>query len=144
MSRQITITRTELSLEDLDLNDPTNGYFVSDDWRPGGVTWERYEASTSPFAHGSTIVAQRKVNQDEIFTVYINALDPEDYQDLLDALREALSQFRYFLTINWDGKIVTYEAVGAGDIVAEGDRVDPILHRAGWHPFTITIPRRPE
>lgn len=144
MSRQITISRDELSLDGLDLNDPTNGLFVSDDWRPGGVTWERYEASTSPFAHGSTIVAQRKVNQDEIFTVYINALNPITYADRLDTLKEALSQFRYFITINWDGKISTYEAVGAGDLVAEGDRVDPILHRAGWHPFTITIPRRPE
>jgi len=144
MSRQITIFRDELSLSPLDLNDPTNGFYVSDDWRPGGVTWERYEASTSPFAHGSTIVAQRKVNQDEIFTVYINALDTATYFNKLDELKEALAQFRFFFTIEWDCKSVTFEAVGAGDIVSEGDRVDPVLHRAGWHPFTITIPRRPE
>lgn len=144
MSRQITITRTELGLSSLNLNDPTNGLFVSDDWRPGGVVWERYEASTSPFAHGTTIVAQRKINQDEIFTIYINALSSATYNARLSEIKEALSQFRYDITINWDGKSVSYGAVGAGDIVYEGDRVDPVLHRAGWHAFTITIPRRPE
>jgi hypothetical protein len=144
MSRQVSITRSELALGELNLNDPTNGYYVSDDWRPGGVTWERYEAATSPFANGNTIVAQRKVNEDEIFTIYINAIDYTVYNTRLDALKLALSQFRYNLTINWDGNPITYEAVGAGDLVYEGDQVDPVLHKAGWHAFTITIPRRPK
>lgn len=143
MSRQITISRDELSLTPLNLNDPTNGFYVSDDWRPGPTGWQRYEASTSPFAHGSTIVAQRKVNQDEVFTVYIYAPDSTSLNTRLNTLRAALAQFRYTLTINWDGKPVVYDAVGAGDIAVEGDRVDPVLHRAGWHPYTITIPRKP-
>lgn len=143
MSRQITIGRFELGLPDLLLNDPTNGYYVSDEWSQGGVVWQRYEAASSPFANGETVVAQRKQNSDEIFTIYLNANDPADYQTKIDEIREAFSQYRYYIIIDWDGYAYSYEAAGAADITRAGN-VDPILHRAGWHAFQITVPRLPE
>lgn len=144
MSRQITISRTELSLSPLNLNDPTNGYFVSDDWKPGGVMWERYESATSPFSHGSTVVAQRKLNVDEIFTVYVFAKDQTTYTNRVQALRNAFAQFRYTVSVTWDYQTVVYDAVGAGDIQVANDTADPVLHRAGWHAFQITFPRQPK
>lgn len=144
MSRQISVSRTELSLPPLTLNDPTNGYFVSDDWKPGGVLWERYESTPSPFAHGSTVVAQRKTNIDEVFTVYVFAKDQTSYTNKVEALREAFAQFRYTVTITWDYRTTVFNAVGAADIRVADDQADPVLHRAGWHAFQVTFPRQPE
>jgi len=143
MSRQITVSRTELSLPSLDLNDATNGYYVSDEWSQGGYIWQRYEASTSPFAHGETIVAQRLQNVDEIFTIYVFADTTATLNSRLDTLREAFSQYRYTLTIEWDGVEYIYDAAGAADI-RRADTVNPILHKAGWHSYQISVPRRPE
>ena len=144
MARQITVSRTELGLPPLNLNDATNGYYVSDEWKPGGVLWERHESATSPFAHGSTIIAQRKTNVEEIFTVYILASNQTEYNTRVNALRAAFAQFRYTVAINWDALTVTHQAVGAGDITVAGGNANPILHRAGWHAFEITFPRKPE
>lgn len=142
MSRQINVSRVELSLSDLQLNDPQNGLYVSDEWSQGGTVYQRYEASTSPFADGETVVAQRKQNTDQIFTIYINATSDLDYQTKLAELKAAFGQYRYFMTIEWDGIIYSYEAAGAADISRSGN-VDPILHKANWHAFQITVPTKP-
>lgn len=143
MSRQITITRTELSLGDLNLQDPANGYYVSDDWSTGGVMWQRYTASDTPWVAGDRVVGQRRIGVDEVFTVYVKASTPAGLKAKLQTLATALSQYRYTLTINWDGATFTYQANGAGEIRAKGDNVDPQLLAAGWLPVQITIPRDP-
>lgn len=142
MSRQINVSRVELSLSNLQLNDPQNGLYVSDEWSEGGILYQRYEAATSPFADGETVVAQRKQNTDQVFTIYINATSNADYQNKINEVKAAFGQYRYDITIEWDGNIYSYEAAGAADIARSGN-VDPILHKANWHAFQITVPTKP-
>ena len=143
MSRQITIGRTELGLAPLALQDPANGYFVSDVWKPGGVLWQHYNAAGSAWVNGDRIVGQRKIGVDEVFDVYVQASTPAGLKAKIQAIVDALSQFRYTLTVSWDGANHNYQANGAGEIKYLDDAVDPVLHRAGWVGLEITIPRDP-
>ena len=142
MSRQITITRSELSLADLNLQDPANGYFVGDEWSSGGVMWQHYNASASPWVSGDRVVGQRRIGVEEIFTVYVKASSPSGIKAKIQTITDALSQYRYTVTINWDGAAYTYQGNGAGE-VRLADTVDPLLHKAGWVALQITVPRDP-
>jgi hypothetical protein len=143
MSRNITITRTELGLTPLELQAPAAGYFVSDDWRPGGMLWQHYTAAGSPWVNGDRIVGQRLLSVDEIFTIYVKADTPAGLKAKVAVLAAALSQFRYTFTVEWDGAEYVYQANGAGELRHVSDQVDPAFHRAGWHQYQITIPRDP-
>lgn len=143
MSRQITITRTELGLGNLNLQDPTNGFYVSDEWKPGGVQWQHFKASESSFVDGARVVGQRRIGVDEIFTVYIYATTPAGLKAKMQTVIDALSQYRYTLTINWDGASYVFQANGAGEVRIKDDAVDPTLHAAGWTQLELTIPRDP-
>jgi hypothetical protein len=143
MSRQLTINRTELGLTPLLLNDPDAGYWVLDSWKPGGVIWQRYTASSSPLVDGERVVAQRRTSVDEIVQVAVHASTPGGLKAKVATIAAALAQFRYTFTINWDGYQVTYTANGAGDMGWVEDQVDPVLHRAGWVVLELTIPRQP-
>lgn len=142
-SRQVTIGRTGLGLADLNLDDPTNGFYVSDNWTPGGQTWQRYNATPSAWVNGDRVVGQRMIEQTEVFDVYINATTPAELKAKVQTIATALSQMRYTLTINWDGDSHSYTANGAGDFdIAQGG-MDPDLHSIGWLTMTITITRDP-
>lgn len=143
MSRQITLGRTELGLSALNLQDPTNGYYVSDVWQPGGIQWQRYNAAGSALANGDRVVGQRKVGVDEIFQVYVHAATPSGIKAKVQTIIDALSQFRYTLTITWDGATYNYQANGAGEVRYMDDAIDPVLFQAGWVGLEITIPRDP-
>lgn len=143
MSRQITIKRTELGLGDLTLNDPTNGYFVGDDWVTGGVEWQRYTASPSPWVYGDRVVAQRQTGTDETFLLYVRASTPSGLKAKIQTIATALGQYRYEAIINWDGATYTFVCNGAGDLRYRSNRVDPILHQAGWTALEITLRRDP-
>ena len=143
MSRQITIKRTELGLSDLNLNDPANGYFVGDEWLSGGVEWQRFLAAASPWVNGDRIVAQRQVSVDETFLIYIRAATPAGLKTKMNTIATALSQYRYQVTVEWDGATYTYNGNGAGEIRFRQGRVDPVLHKAGWVGVDITVPRDP-
>ena len=143
MSRQITVDRSELSLTPLNLNDPEAGYYVSDDWSQGGITWQHYNAAGSPFVHGERVVGQRLTNVDEVFTIYVHGTDGADLKTRIDTIITAFSQFRYNVTFNWDGAVFNYIANGAADIKTKGSNVDPVLWAAGWHALEITMPREP-
>lgn len=143
MSRQITITRTELGLGPLNLQDPANGFYVSDKWKPGAIKWQRFEAAGSAWVDGERVVGQRKIGVDEIFTIYVYASTPAGIKAKVQTVLDAISQYRYTLTINWDGDSHVFQANGAGELKYEGDDIDPTLHAAGWQPIELTIPRDP-
>jgi hypothetical protein len=144
MSRQITISRDELGAAHLDLNNPSAGYYVSDDWRPGATEWQRYTATPSAWTNGERVVGQRKLSKEEIFTIYVHASTPAGLAAKIATIHEALAQFRYTLTIEWDGATTTYNANGAADIRYVDEKMDPILHVNGWAALEITIPRDPQ
>lgn len=140
MARQITITRDQLGLAPLALHNPDGGYFVSDDWQPGGIEWQRYTAATSAWAHGEFIVGQRLAAVETVFSLYIYAATPADIPAAIAPIKDALSQYRYTATIDWDGDVRTINATGAADIHTKEGNVDPVFHRAGWVALEITIP----
>lgn len=142
-SRQIVIGRTGLSLADLNLNDPANGFYVSDNWTSGGQTWQRYNAKSSAWVNGDRVVGQRIMEQTEVFDIYIYASTPAGLKAKVQTLATALSQMRYSLVICWDGDTHTYTANGAGDLEIQTGGMDPDFHRAGWLTVTITITRDP-
>jgi hypothetical protein len=143
MSRQITVTRSELSLSDLTLNNPSAGYYVSDDWSYGGVQWHHYNATSSAWAYGDRVVGQRQTAVDEVFTIYVRASSASALKSYITTIANAFGQYRYTVTINWDGDSYVFAANGAGSVSVSGNKVDPILHAAGWTALQITFPRDP-
>ena len=61
----------------------------------------------------------------------------------MQTIATALSQYRYQMTINWDGATYTFACNGAGELQVRQGRVDPVLHQAGWTALDITVPRDP-
>ena len=143
MSRQITISRDELGLDPLDLHDLSAGFLVSDEWKPGGVLWQRFNSNGSAWVHGERLVGQRKIGVDEIFTIYISGGDAAGVRTRYLELVAALSQFDYTFTVEWDGAVFEFVANGAAEIHTKEDAVDPLLMLNGWQAYEITIPRRP-
>jgi hypothetical protein len=143
MSRQISVSRSEHGLSPLNLNDPEAGYYVSDEWSTGGIVWQRYNATSSPWVNGDRIVGQRLSNVDEIFTIYVHGANAADLKLKIETVIAAFSQYRYSLTINWDGATFNFMANGAADVKAKSDNIDPVLWAAGWHALEITVPREP-
>jgi len=150
MSRQITINRDSIGLEPLILHNPQKGFYLSDEFSPSSISWQRYEASTSPFVNGERIIAQRKTNDETIFRLHldVNGLKSEAilkskneiYQERFIELHQALSQKRFDYTVEWEGIVEVYNAAGAADIEKV---LDPVLTRAGWVSFVISIPTSP-
>lgn len=142
-SRQVTIGRAGLSLADLNLNDSTAGYYVTDNWVTGGQHWQHYNASPSAWVNGDRVVGQRLQSVTEVFDVYIWASTPAGLKAKIQTIATAISQLRYTLTINWDGDSYSFTANGAGDIDIQAGGIDPDMHANGWTQVTITIPRDP-
>jgi hypothetical protein len=169
MARQITIDRTSIGLEPLQLQSPENGLYLSNEYSPAKIQWQRYEASTSPFVNGERIIAQRKINDETIFKIHMKVpedqvfpvldeegfqlLDPitlepltttitknQSYQQKFIELHQALSQTRFEYTVDINGIEYKYYAMGAAEI-------EPIVEEgladAGWLSFVITIPTQP-
>jgi hypothetical protein len=80
---------------------------------------------------------------DEIFTVHVLSSTPAGLHERIQVIADALAQYRYMFTIDWDGDVRIYQGNGAGDLRVKDDNVDPVLHRAGWISLELTIPREP-
>lgn len=127
----------------LALQDAVAGFYVSDEWKPGGVQWQRYNAAGSAWVDGERVVGQRKIGIDEIFRIYVYAPTPAGIKERIETVVEALSQYRYSVQIEWDGAVYNFQGNGAGEVRIADDNVDPTLHRAGWLALEITVPRDP-
>ena len=143
MARQITISRVELGMAPLELQDPDNGFYVSDEWKTGATQWQRYNAAGSAWVEGERIIGQRRISVDEIFTIYIHAGSAASMKTKENLVHQALSQYRYDFTISWDGADYNFTGNGAADIRRADDKVDPIMLKNGWSALEITIPRDP-
>ena len=97
-----SVTRTELTLADLDLNDMTK-FILGKNLDVSSVTW-RKEAAQSPFIQGRIPVHEVKDAAETSIAVYVlgatHAALSANLEELLDAFTK---QYSYILRINVEG-----------------------------------------
>lgn len=100
-----SVTRTELSLGDLDLINPLSEApvydIMADSFDAGRVTWRR-DTVTSPYVAGAYEVGAVKDEVDASLVVRVKGTDHTTLQTHVGALIEAFSQSTYTLTLELD------------------------------------------
>lgn len=103
----ISITRGELGLIALDLNDHVN-YIVSEQLMGAQQTWNR-QTVKSPFVDGEFTVHRAAGSRHEALGVQVLGGTQTQLQVNLQALTDALSQFRFQLTMVLDETSRTWQ-----------------------------------
>lgn len=132
------VTRPDLGLGDLDINDHT-AYVVAGPSALGGtVSWDR-RAVSSPWVEGDITVSRRRGNVMEPLTVYVKGTDQADMDAKIATLVAAFTQDRYGL------QIITGGANHAWDCEAADYTVmfDTVHFHALYAQVTFQIPRKP-
>lgn len=101
-----TVTRSDLGLADLNINDNAD-YIVASEMLGSMVTWERKTVS-SPFVNGDVTVHRRRGNVSEKFAVYVLGATQTEIQTNIKTLIDAFNQNRFNLTITLDSTVYTY------------------------------------
>lgn len=142
MSRSVVITRTELSLADLELWSPPNSIVAGDTFGPGAQTYRR-ETIASPFVRGRFLIAATPDSQDSQLLLQIIGSSGSDLSSRVATVLAAFAQFSYTLTWNLDGIIASYTCETADYSVGDGGRledIDTVFHTV---PILLTIPHDP-
>lgn len=101
------ISRTELSLADLDIDDGVN-YILGNGVQAGAVSW-RKETVTSPFYEGRFVVHEVKDAADLKFLVYvIGETYPAVNTKVATLLQAVTEQYSYELKLNVQGQQHTW------------------------------------
>lgn len=139
--RSVLVTRTDLGLEPLQLWQ--NGKFILPEGTfGGGLTQQRRSTTENNIVKGryatAIVEAQRTANMG----VHVLAWDIDEIQPLVEEVIEALTQFRFQLTWQWNGLGGVWSceaadwAVGAAGIIDEG------WLKVHSQPLFFTIPHR--
>lgn len=99
-SFDVTLTRLELGLGTLDLNDHAN-YLIAENMMGAAQTWNR-QTVKSPFVDGEFTVHRAKAQRQETLAVQVLGGTQTILQANLKALTDALSQFRFTWAITMD------------------------------------------
>lgn len=100
MAVTATVTRTELGLAALALQDATYG-IIQDSLDLGQVAWRR-ELATSPFAAGALEVGAVQEQGSGSLLVKVTGSSHSDLQSKVSTLVSAFKQASYTLTVNFD------------------------------------------
>lgn len=103
---QVSVSRGELGLADLDLNDHVN-YFVSATVFGGTVSWRR-QTVQSPFVEGQFTVGAVRDQVEDKFAIEVKGAGQVELQDNLRTLIDAFSQSTFNLTLQLDAAPYTY------------------------------------
>jgi hypothetical protein len=101
MSRVVVVSRTELGLADLPL-EQDGKYYIPDGTFGGGEVGHRRVTSESPMVKGrypSSIIEADRVGNVAVHVISTEANLQADCQTVIDAM----TQFRYLLSWQWDG-----------------------------------------
>jgi len=102
LSIATTISRQDLGLEDLDINDGV-AYRVGRNLEVNAVSWRR-EAATSPFVHGRIPVIEVKDAMESSIDIYVLGEDHAELDQRLKTLLDAFTeQYSYTLRLSVDG-----------------------------------------
>lgn len=102
-----TVTRSDLGLADLNINDGTN-FKVSNEILGGTVTYDRNVVS-SPYVNGDITVHRRRANVQERFAVYVYGSSQAVLRANVKTLIDAFSQDTFNVTISLDSDPNTYQ-----------------------------------
>jgi hypothetical protein len=135
-----TISRTELALPALSLNDHTTYTLIG--IGPGAVTWKRQYAS-SVFVHGDVLVNAVKGHGNLPMMVRVKGTTQAAVDTNLAALLRALDQFSYQLSITIAGVTWTWNCDLADYSVDDGGEFSKFYKLAKQTIVTAQIPRNP-
>lgn len=111
------VSRDELALADLDINDEVN-YRLAQQFRPGGVTWSK-EFVESPFVHGRYVVGERKQSTEGSLGVFVTADTHAALHTNVETLVDAFTEQRtYVLRLVVEGQDLRWKCERADYEVA--------------------------
>ena len=132
-----SVSRTLLSLADLDINDSVN-YLVGNQILGSGVSWERKQVS-SPWVDGDFTVTRRRPNVSDKIEVRVYGGDQEELKDNLESLVEAMTQDNFILNLTLDAQSYSYSCESADYQISWGKE----LRHSNQTIVTFQIPRKP-
>lgn len=141
ISLAYSVTRTELALADLLLQDPAAGYEVVR-MGPGSRAWRR-ETIKSAYVHGETQVSAVLDIQTAPLVLRIKGATHSQADTRLDAVIDAFSQFVYYVGVIIDGVTWVWECFPADIGIDEGGEIGKFHWMAKMFEVTLSIPRNP-
>lgn len=126
MSRSLLVSRTELSLSDLQLWDPPTFLLPEGGFSIGPQTHRR-EVATSPFTPGRYLIGLVPDVQTNRLVVQVRGTSGADLRAQVTTVLAAFTQSTYTVTSNYDGLIGSWAcepadySVGAEGVVDEFD-----------------------
>lgn len=148
-AKTITVTRSELSLSTLDINDEATYYCLFEGFASGGGQWERHMVD-SPYTDGEYEVGKRLRNSEVAMGLAVKG----STQAALDAAVAALvdvdtgafvAQYSYDVTVTIAGYARTWRCYAADwQVDWKGNWIDGITDLGPYYaPIALAIPRRP-
>jgi dienelactone hydrolase len=132
------VTRTELGMADLNINDATTYRVAGPSAMGGQVSWVRQQVS-APWVDGDITVARRRQNVMEPLTLYIKGSSQADMDTKIATLIQAFTQHRYGLQIVVGGANHAWDCEAADYQVT----LDTVHFHALYAQATFQIPRKP-
>lgn len=134
-----SITRTELSLSALALND--DNYSIVE-WGPGELTWRRSSVG-SPFVDGTYLVNAVKDQMSVSARIRVTGSNKGDCMNKVGTLLRAFEQSSYTLTVIVDGTTFSYACEPADWSWGEGGQFQKFHNEAYKQEIGLMIPRLP-
>ena len=136
-----TITRTELGLDPLDIDDGANYELVTAG--PGARAWAR-EWAVSPVVHGGTQVSARLEIQNRLLVVRCKGSTATALENASKALVAAVSQSSFTLSISLDGRANTWKCFCADGGPADGEFAKfEFMARPRRQTYSFQVPSQP-
>jgi hypothetical protein len=137
----LQITRTELGLGNLELEDPANGYQVVS-FGPGATSWRR-DTVNSPYVHGSTLINAVMDLQIAPLVVRVKGVTATQKESRLGVLIDALSQFLYGIGSIIDGVSYVWICQPADYSIGDGGEFNKFHEKNLMTEVVFMIPRNP-
>lgn len=142
MPLSLSVTRSELSLGDLDII-PANGYRVARHGiGPGALTMMRVTAE-SPFVHGQTLVHAKKNSVDMSLNIKVEGSSTYDALEKLNTLTDAFTQFEYEVYGEVDGYPFNWLCDCADFEIGDGGQWNELLLMSSIQYVRFTFNRQP-
>lgn len=132
-----TITRDELGLSDLNINDGVN-YKVTTAFMGGSVAWQRQTVS-SPYIDGDVAISRRRPDVTETVEILVYGSGHANLRSNVGTLITAFTQEDYNLAFTFDGNIRKYDCKCADYTV----QYDQALIHSKMHRVRFMVPRNP-
>jgi hypothetical protein len=140
----LTISRNDLNLTPLNMNDPAHGYtLVRGGLTLGGRTWKR-QTTTSPFTNARTMVARQVDVDTRDIRVrckgYYDGGVQHTAHSLMHALADAFSQFSYTLTLDLNGTVYGWLCETADWTVGDSGAINEFMAMSFMYEMTFHVP----